>query len=291
MPIATFSPKQIAFALGVSESSVKRWVDSGRLEASKTAGGHRKVLLPSVAQFVRETGHPVAHPEVIGLVASGFAKPLSAARDLLHEELVAGREEECRNLVLGFYQAGESIARLGDQLIGPVLRRIGDGWEAGTVAVYQERRACQVMMAILHEIRRWLDDTDDERPLAIVATPLQDFAEVPLRLVELTLISSGWRVMPAGSGLPLEEILAAAVAHRPGLLCVSVTHLESPGDFAEQLTAELIKPLRERSPETLVVIGGGAIESAGLCIANVVDQQLPSLHHLTEYLERLQGVA
>ena len=37
------SPKELADAIGVSESSIKRWVDNGEIQATKTSGGHRRI--------------------------------------------------------------------------------------------------------------------------------------------------------------------------------------------------------------------------------------------------------
>lgn len=288
MPTTTFSPKQVATALGVSESSVKRWVDSGKLTAAKTAGGHRKVPLPSLAAFIRETGQPVEHPEMLGMVATATRQPIDAARDELFGALIEGHEHQCRETVLGFYQQGESIPRLGDLLIGPAFRRIGEGWAAGTVQVHQERRACEVMMATLHELRRWLPEPPAGAPLAMVATPEQDFAEVPVRLVELTLTSLGWRVVPAGSGLPLSEIRAAVSAQRPRLLCVSATHLLNPADFIGRYGAELVDPVRLRSPETLHVLGGGAVEAPDVVSDVHVDRFTRQLADLAAYVETIE---
>ena len=291
MPPAVFTPKQVAQALGVSESSVKRWVDSGRLPAAKTAGGHRKVPLPSVAAFVRESGHPLSQPEVLGMVASSRGASLAESRDELFEGLINGRESACRELVVGFYQRGESFADLGDHLIGPVFRRIGDGWEAGSVQVHQERRSCEVMMAILHELRRWLPTPPDAAPLAMVATPHQDFSEVPARLIELLLLAEGWRVVVAGSGLPLDQIRDAAKTLHPRLLCLSATHLADPTAFASATITELVTPLRtELKPAPRIALGGGALDCEA-CETLQADLLADSLAELATYQVTVRGEA
>ncbi|TWT94070.1 Helix-turn-helix domain protein [Botrimarina colliarenosi] len=260
MPPATYTPKQIAQALGVSESSVKRWVDSGRLPAAKTAGGHRKVPLSSIAAFVRETGHDLAEPAVLGMVATSRRPSLASSQNELYDALVDGLESRVREIVLSHYQQGESPQALGDELIGPAFRRIGESWAAGDVAVHQERRACEAMMTTLHELRRWIATPPDDAPLAIVATPPLDFAEVPPRLVELTLLAAGWRVVAAGRGLPLSEIQESVSRHAPRLVCLSVTHLESPSaDFVSELN-EMACPTASRdAARPRYAVGGGAI--------------------------------
>ena len=50
------SPKQIAQVLNTSESSVKRWCDQGRIPMVRTAGGHRRVPLAGLAEYLRDTG-------------------------------------------------------------------------------------------------------------------------------------------------------------------------------------------------------------------------------------------
>ena len=46
------SPKQVARALGVSESSLKRWCDKGLIPTERTAGGHRRLPLAGVLDFL-----------------------------------------------------------------------------------------------------------------------------------------------------------------------------------------------------------------------------------------------
>ena len=49
-----FSPKEIAKALGVSQASIKRWVDRGLIEAEKTAGGHRRISVQALKTYLDE---------------------------------------------------------------------------------------------------------------------------------------------------------------------------------------------------------------------------------------------
>ena len=64
-----FSPKEVALAIGVSESSLKRWVDKGLIPAEKTGGGHRRLQLDAVLRYIRDEGKGLANPEIIGLPA------------------------------------------------------------------------------------------------------------------------------------------------------------------------------------------------------------------------------
>src|SRR5215212_8889541 len=67
MPKALLTPKDLADAVGVSESSMRRWIDSGRLRTTRTAGGHRRVEFVEAVRFIRESGTPLVRAEILGL--------------------------------------------------------------------------------------------------------------------------------------------------------------------------------------------------------------------------------
>ena len=61
------TPRQLADAIGVSESSLKRWADAGKIHVSRTDGGHRRIALTEAVRFIRDTKSTVVRPDLLGL--------------------------------------------------------------------------------------------------------------------------------------------------------------------------------------------------------------------------------
>ena len=64
------STKEAASLLGVSHRTVQLWVESGVLQAWKTAGGHRRILLTSVHRLVAQRNHAVGGRQPSALAAT-----------------------------------------------------------------------------------------------------------------------------------------------------------------------------------------------------------------------------
>ncbi len=230
MSDTAISPKQVAKALGVSESSLKRWCDKGLLTPYRTIGGHRRILISQVVQFAREAHRQLAAPELLGLPkgAGSSNLNLTAARQPLYTALVAGHDGAAGELLFDALLAPHGIVQIGDELIAPVFHRIGDEWESGRLDVYQERRAVEICLRKLHEIRCYLPQPKPDAPVAVGGGLSGDNANVPSTLVELMLREHGWQAHALGANLPTASLLKAIADVRPRLVWTSVCHCPDP---------------------------------------------------------------
>ena len=96
------APKQVANAIDVSESSIKRWCDKGIIPTRYTAGGHRRIALSGLIDFLKGRNCEIARPELLGLPSNTGRTDwvIERAAEALAEALVAGQEEECLRILL-----------------------------------------------------------------------------------------------------------------------------------------------------------------------------------------------
>lgn len=250
----TASPKQVARAIGVSESTLKRWCDNNLIPMNKTAGGHRRIEIEAVVEFLRDTGRRIVEPEVLGLpVAVGKTDwTLARATDRVVSGLVLGEESIVRQVILDLRLAGHSITAISDDVLAGAMHRIGDQWDCGEVAVYQERRACEICMRCLHELRASTSVPEDA-PRAIGATLESDIYTLPITMSELVLRSVGWNATALGNNLPVETLTGAIRDAEPRLFWLSVSHIEDEQQFVTGVN-ELFEVAH--TMQTAMAIGG-----------------------------------
>jgi excisionase family DNA binding protein len=99
------STREAATLLGVSVGTVQLWVESGRLEAWKTAGGHRRVMRDSVERLLRRRSTADAPPPP-------NAEPRRPTVMVVDDDI---------NL-LRLYEARISHWPMSPQVIGPAVR-------------------------------------------------------------------------------------------------------------------------------------------------------------------------
>jgi methanogenic corrinoid protein MtbC1 len=250
------SPRELARAAGVSESSVKRWCDHGLIPTIKTAGGHRRLALDVATEFLRQS-HPEARVELLGLPARAvLGRPAgTTATDEFYRALIAGDEDLCRRILFELHLSGERASRIFDTVIARAFHCVGLGWECDEVEVYQERRGCGLCLRILDELKAVIPLASKNAPRAIGATPECDPYMLPTSMVEIVLRQAGWRGHSLGSRLPFATLLAAVSDVRPQMLWLSVSHVDDESKFL----AEYREFYAQAQADVAIIVGGRAL--------------------------------
>lgn len=243
--------------MGVSESSLKRWCDRGVIQVHRTAGGHRKIPVASVVRFVRGNQRELVRPEIIGLPGrpddslGTFANAVSP----LVTSLTAGDMDTCQQIAFSFYLQGRTVAEICDDLFTPALARIGDQWNHGDIEIFEEHRAFEMLVKMLHEFRGAIDNPRKSAPLAMGGTADGDRYAMPTQMIELALLETGWQATSLGTSLPFPTLLSAIQQNRPRLFWLSVSAVADASMFLQELNhfSEVA------SRRTSVFVGGRAL--------------------------------
>ncbi len=275
--------QQVADALGVSVSSIKRWVDSGALEATRTMGKHRLVLLSSALQFARREKFPVDGLLAISSHPQGLEIDDRLCNQLL-DVLKSGQERKASSLIVSAYHAGSGVADLADRLIRPVMERIGQLWLLGQWDIYEEHQATSLITSTLAGINHTLmHSTTGPRPLALGASPAGDPYIMPGLLAEIVVREAGWDVRNLGSDLPLRSLASATRKHRPRLIFLSVNLIVDRAQFINDYSYFYEA---SNQVEAAVILGGRALDPdlrSRLIYASFGDR----MAHLSEFARRM----
>ncbi len=255
------SPNQAAKALGVSEASLKRWCDKGLLPVIRTAGGHRRIPIHGVLQFIRQQGADLVSPEVLGLPpATGRSgHSLDRVRDLVRTALEAGDEPQCERLIFNLYLSGHATHQVFDRVVGEAFHQIGHRWSHGDVEVYEERRGVEVALRVLFHLRQALPVAPESAPLAIGGTLGGDPYALPTGMAEIALREAGWRAQSYGTNHPVETLCKAIEEVRPRLFWLSVSAFPGGDQFLTEY--QQLQKVAETNRVALAV-GGRALDSA-----------------------------
>lgn len=250
-----FTPKQVARAIGVSDASLKRWCDGGKIAFVRTVGGHRRIQFSAVFEFLRTTGRPIVRPEILRLPATcGSGKTVAKrAVQQTFEALASGDEQLLERLMIDLQLAGRTLSEIIDDVIAPALCLIGEHWQQNKLEIYCERRACDILCRTLAAFMRRLPPPSPTAPRAIGCAAPTDPYLLPTMLVEATLREVGWRAESLGSGLPVSTIRVAIERTQPRLFWMSASWVANLDRFFGE--AQAIFDCAVRNGASMVVGG------------------------------------
>lgn len=191
-------------------------------------------------------------------------------------------EELMAELVEAHVQLGE--IRMIDELIMPLLERIGELWEQGRLRVAEEHLVSATLRTFLGNLTMNHSPGADS-PHMTVTTPEGHVHEYGALIAAAVAVSEGWRTSYMGPSLPAEEIVSAVRTKQSRAVALSIVFPEANPRVLDEL-----HKLSRLAPEGCSVIVGGSgvsrfrdsLEQAGLIILN----DMKGLRHLLRGIMR-----
>jgi hypothetical protein len=232
------SPKQFGQVIGMSESSLKRWIDSGHLQVTRTIGGHRRISVKEALRFIRTRSLEVKDSSPLKLSVNTDSFSTDDCNSLFLHYLKEGMSEDARQLLFNEFIKGATIAELGDDAIRPALDTLSlEGNEPENIFI--EHRATQICIQsiqFLHE----LVAPDKTLFNAVGGAISADIYALPSMLVAAVIEENYGTAVNLGPNTPFDVFRSASVLldkkEQPDLVWVSISQLDNPVEISKELS-------------------------------------------------------
>ena len=303
-----YTIKAVAHKTGLSAHVIRAWEKRYRaIEPVRTSSNrrmytelevHRLALLRTAISAGHSIGRIARLPEdaLRTLVESAEPAVLQDGGVKSEEQRdvsVKGRLDACINAItrldgheLELILMRSSIALsqpvLIDELIVPLIQKIGDHWRNGTLRIVHEHLASNVLRTFLANMRSAFEIPETAARM-IVTTPSGQLHELGALIASVVAVSEGWHVTYLGPNLPAEEIGTAVNKNHARVLALSLVYpTEDP-----RLVQELSKLRRIIPGETSIMVGGRATSSYASTLQKMGAQVITDFANLRNILETI----
>lgn len=109
--MSTIRIKDAAALLGVSDDTVRRWIDGGSLTAEKDEAGRKVIDGGVLAEFARE--HAAPPPDPLGVASSARNRFVGLVTKVTADQVMAEVQMQCGPFTVVSLMSSESAAQLG----------------------------------------------------------------------------------------------------------------------------------------------------------------------------------
>jgi DNA-binding transcriptional MerR regulator/methylmalonyl-CoA mutase cobalamin-binding subunit len=269
--------KSVASLTGINSATLRAWERRYRLVSPhRTPGGYRVYSdqdVDTIARVKALLGRGLKVSEAVEIVRRGESTPTlpEVAADTASTDRV---REAVLGALLDFdrAEADRLYDRLGalsfpdrvEEVLMPVLRRVGDLWAAGEATVTQEHFTAVFAREKLESMLGFLSAAPADGAEVVFAGLPGEQHELGLLGVAVHLAARGWRVTYLGADVPFDDLRTTLAERAPSLLCTSVIRPITADRYAE-----VARRLRELAPRRTTVVIGGAGIPAGVSEVSV----------------------
>lgn len=278
----TISIGALSRETGISIESLRMWERRyGSPKSIRLPSGHRRYPLPEVERLrlaakALEKGFragdvaPATVDVLMLMLESGVRG--KAARGMLEAHVSVPKTEQTpeadpsidrwmravegfddKALTDGFYRDWAELGpmRFLQERIVPFLRRLGDDWMNGEIAISHEHFASEQTGDFLSGMWRRMNERSLGRGFLVASLP-GDLHRLGLQMASLMIALAEAKVIYIGPQTPPREIVASASRFHPTAVCLSVSSSVATRDAATMVTQ-----LRMDLPESIPIVVGG----------------------------------
>jgi methanogenic corrinoid protein MtbC1 len=143
------------------------------------------------------------------------------------------------------------LLRFVHDTVAPLTRRVGEAWEDGSFAVFEEHLFTESLQVVLRNAISTIPEPA-RQPRVLLTTIPQESHGLGLLMAEAILALEGCRCVSLGVQTPVWDIVLAANAHRSDVVALSFSAVANPNHVVDSLTE-----LREKLPAATEIWAGG----------------------------------
>ena len=189
-----------------------------------------------------------------GSTAKDASRQAASGGMSLAESIARGMAESAVRATRQGLETTDPLLLINEQMI-PALDRVGQGFEKGTIFLPQLLMSAEAAKAAFEVVKESMSGTAREvKGRMILATVKGDIHDIGKNIVKVMLENYGYEILDLGKDVAPETIVDTAI--REDIRLIGLSALMTTTVVSME---ETIRLLRERKPDTRVVVGGAVM--------------------------------
>ena len=188
-------------------------------------------------------------------VSAGSGNGKAGASSVLADSICFGMGDRAAEEASRALEAGTEPLELVNRVLIPALDQVGRAFEKGTLFLPQLLMSAEAAKAAFDVVKQAMSGTPREtKGRVILATVKGDIHDIGKNIVKVLLENYGYEVLDLGKDVEAETIVKKAEEENIRLVGLSALMTTTVVSMEET-----IRLLRQRKPDTLVVVGGAVM--------------------------------
>lgn len=186
-------------------------------------------------------------------VGLNSSSSVNRVEEILTECIETVKDYDAKKLESILLNASAKLTQpvLIEEVVIPLVYKIGDMWHEGEIRVANEHLASSVIRSFLFNLLESYP-SNNSAPVLISATPRGQEHELGALIAGVVAAASGWKVVYLGTNLPAEEVGAVVSYLNAKVVAISLVYPSDDPSLPKEL-----KKLKQILPPGVSIIAGG----------------------------------